>query len=47
MELEEKIDREIEFENKCVRDIGSYFLNLIDISKKYPSARFWWYVILL
>jgi hypothetical protein len=47
MELEEKIDREIEFENECVRDIGSYFLNLIDISKKYPSARFWWYVILL
>lgn len=44
MEPKEKVDRKIEFENECVRDIGSHFLNLIDISKKYPAAKFWLYV---
>jgi hypothetical protein len=42
--FEEKIDKVIESENKWSKDFASYFLKLIDISKRYPSAKFWLYV---
>ncbi|MCX8183619.1 MAG: hypothetical protein N3F08_04295 [Crenarchaeota archaeon] len=42
--FDEKIDREIEFENEVVRNYGIYFSRLIDISARYPAAKFWLYV---
>lgn len=42
--FDEKIDREIEFENEVERDYGNYFSMLLDISTRYPAAKFWLYV---
>jgi hypothetical protein len=42
--LEEKINKVIESENEWSKDFANYFLKLIDISKRYPSAKFWLYI---
>ncbi len=44
MNSEERIDYAIESRNKWGRDLSNYFLKLVDILERYPTARFWFYV---
>ncbi|MEM2941034.1 MAG: hypothetical protein QW304_05735 [Thermoproteota archaeon] len=45
--LDEKIDATIEYENEKGKKIADFFLKVLEIHRKYPDARIWFYTVVL
>lgn len=45
--LDEKIDATIEYENEKGKKIADFFLNVLEIHRKYPDARLWFHMVII